>query len=168
MLGIVELPDEALRWNERAMQLAEASTDPACKNWLGPLYNNIGWTYHDQKKDYEKALEIFKKALVVFEARKDPGPILIARYAVARALRSLNRIDEALAMQQAIHKEYEKTGSEDGYVLEELGECHLVLKHADEAQKYFALAYKTLVKDEWLVANEPDRLARLKKLGKVE
>jgi len=167
MLGIVESPDEALRWNEKAMKLAESSTDASCKNWLGPLYNNIGWTYHD-KGDYQKALIVFQKALAWREEKKELEPILIARYAVARALRSLNKVDEALAMQEAVLKGPEKAGTSDGFVYEELGELHLIKNHAEQAQKYFALAYESLSKDDWLKSSEPDRLARIKKLAKLD
>ena len=37
--------------------------NPHAKKWLGSLYNNIGWTYHDLQQ-YEAALAIFQKALV--------------------------------------------------------------------------------------------------------
>jgi tetratricopeptide (TPR) repeat protein len=165
MLGIVEPPDEALRWNDKAMRLAETSPDPACKNWLGSLYNNVGWTYHDNG-DYQKSLELFQKALSWHVEKKNPETIQIARWSVARALRSLKRVDEALAIQQELLKEHEKAGNADGFVFEELAECHLAKNHAGEAERYFALAYKALSKDEWLVANEPDRIARIKTLGK--
>lgn len=48
MLGIVDPPDQAIQWHERAIQLAEAATDPQARRWPGPLYNNLGWTYHDR------------------------------------------------------------------------------------------------------------------------
>jgi ADP-ribose pyrophosphatase YjhB (NUDIX family) len=55
MLAIVETPEQQIAWNERALLLAEQSKDPKAQKWLGALYNNLGWTYHDQK-DYDKAL----------------------------------------------------------------------------------------------------------------
>lgn len=72
-------------------------------------------------------------------------------------------------MQKELLKEWEESGEEmNGYVYEELGECLYSLKHTKEAQKYFALAYQFLSKDPWLSRDEPERLARLKKLGKVK
>ncbi len=53
-------------------------------------------------------------------------------------------------------------------MFEELGECLLLLKEDEEARKHFKLAYDLLSKNEWLVANEPERLKWLKELGKVE
>ncbi len=49
--------------------------------------------------------------------------------------------------------------------MDEIGECLLSLDRAGEAAGYFKLAYDILSKDDWLVANEPERLARLKGLG---
>ena len=71
--------------------------------------------------------------------------------------------------ERALEKEFEEKGIEQGgYVFEELGECLLLLKKEDEARKYFKLAYDLLSKDPWLVANEAERLERLKKLGMSE
>ena len=64
MMGIVEKAEDSLKWNEIAITIAEASKDERAKNWLGSLYNNIGWTYHDMGQ-YDKALEIFEKKLYI-------------------------------------------------------------------------------------------------------
>src|SRR5206468_3280997 len=67
-----------------------------------------------------------------------------ARWAVARCLRSLGRIDEALAAQRALLAEDENTRQHDGYVYEEIGEC-LAAQHKEaEAQPWFAKAYADL------------------------
>ena len=62
MLGICEPGDASLMWNNRAMEVAEASDDPRAQGWLGALYNNTGWTYHDADQ-YERALDLFEKGL---------------------------------------------------------------------------------------------------------
>ena len=49
--------------------------------------------------------------------------------------------------------------------MDEIGECLLSLDRAGEAAGYFKHAYDILSKDDWLMANEPERLARLKELG---
>jgi hypothetical protein len=46
MLGIVEPPDQQLHWNQRALAMAERSTDARARRWRGSLHNNIGWTHH--------------------------------------------------------------------------------------------------------------------------
>ena len=168
MMGIVEPPDKQLEWAAKAMELAEKSEDERARNWLGPLYNNTGWSYHDLG-EYDKALELFEKSLKFREERKDERGIRIAKWTVGRVYRSLGRLEEALEIQRGLEKEFEEKGVEqDGYVFEELGECLLVLKKEDEARKYFKLAYDLLSKDPWLVANQAERLERLKGLGMSE
>jgi tetratricopeptide (TPR) repeat protein len=163
MLGVIEPPEQQLEWNLKALELAEQSAQPRARQWLGSLYNNIGWSYHDLKQ-YNKALEIFEKALEHREQHRQPKPIRIARWCVGRALRSLGRIDEALAIQQALLNEMSAAGEQDGYVYEELGEC-LLLKGKAEAARHFQKAYDLLSREAWLAANETARLERLRELG---
>ena len=165
MMGIVEQPEQALEWNLKALALAEKTPDARAQNWRGSLYNNIGWTYHDSGQ-YEKALDLFEKALRWREAQGRLPETRIAKWCVARALRSLGRLEEALAAQQALLAEHENAGGKDGYVYEELGECLLALSRQAEAEPYFALAHDELSKDPWLADNEPARLERLKQLGR--
>ena len=164
MLGICEKGDKALRWNEIAMDAAESSNDARAKEWLGALYNNTGWTYHDAG-DYERALERFEKGLTWRVERNNPVTIRIAKWSVARALRSLGRVVEALDIQRALLAEHESEGTKDGYVYEELAECLLILGKADDARPFFNLAYHELSKDAWLKENEADRLDRLQRFG---
>jgi hypothetical protein len=92
--------------------------------------------------------------------------VRIARWCVGRALRSLQRKAEALALQQELLAEWEKSEEEqDGYVFEEIAECLLILGRAAESQPYFAQAYVLLSQDTWLVAQEKERLERLKQSG---
>ena len=164
MLGICETGDKALRWNEIAMEAAEASHDSRAKEWLGALYNNTGWTYHDAG-EFQRALECFEKGLAWRVERNDPVTTRIAKWSVARALRSLERTSEALDMQRSLLAELESAGTKDGYLYEELAECLLILGKADDARPFFNLAYHELSKDAWLKENEADRLDRLQRFG---
>ncbi|MEQ8675966.1 MAG: tetratricopeptide repeat protein [Aggregatilineales bacterium] len=164
MIAIVKEGKDALNWHMKAIAYAEASSQPRARNWLGSLYNNIGWTYFDMG-DYSAALDIFRKALVFREEKSNVETIRITRWCIAKVLRVMGRVDEALTTQQALFAEYEADGEESGYTDEELGECLLALGRADEAPPHFARAYATLSKDIWLVKNEAERLARLKQLG---
>lgn len=166
MIAIAAPPEDRLKRNLEALALAGRTADSRAKKWLGSLYNNIGWNYHD-RGDYATALGYFEKALTEREARGDSQSIRVARWCVARALRSLKRYDDALAIQQALLAEYEKVGGGDGYVYEELGELALARRDAAAAPPWFAKAYAALSTDPWLVANEPARLARLRELGGV-
>jgi tetratricopeptide (TPR) repeat protein len=166
MLGICEPPDEQIAWNEKALALAEISGDARARGWAGSLYNNLGWTYHDQG-DYARALGLFEKGVAFRQAQGQTAQWRIARWCVARCLRSLGRVTEALAQQEALHEEHGNAGTRDGFVLEELGECLLALGRAEEARPYFRHAYVELAQDPWLQEGEPARLERLKTLGEA-
>jgi len=164
MLAIVADPASALDWNLRAIQMAESSADERARGWLGSLYNNTGWSYHDMG-DYESALTIFQKAESNFSGKGSADKFRIAKWTVARCLRSLKRIEEALSKQMNLKAEFDAIGGSDGYVEEEIGECLLLLKREEEARPYFAKAFELLSKDEWLVDNEPERVKRLKEMS---
>lgn len=164
MLAIVAPPGSSLDLNLLAIQMAEASTQEKARDWLGSLYNNTGWSYHDMG-EYEKALAIFQKAEAFRREKGSVPQIRIARWCVARTLRSLNRVEEALAMQMELKEEFDASGENDGYVFEEIGECLLLSNRAEDARPYFARAYEHLSQDPWLAEKEPERLARLKMLG---
>lgn len=164
MLAIASPPEEQVSWNLRALELAESSPDARAKQWRASLYNNLGWTYHDQG-DYETALGYFQKAYHQRQANQQPAETRIAAWCVARCLRSLGQVEEALAMQHALREEVEQTGDSDGYIYEELGELLTLRGDSAGAAPYFARAYQALSQDAWLVKNEPDRLARLRQLA---
>ncbi len=165
MMAIALKGDAALDWSKRTMAYCEASADERCKGWLGPLYNNTGWTLHDQG-DFDGALELWQKSLTFREAQGDANTIFISRWTIARCYRSMGRLNDALTEQRQLHKDRAAAGDPGaGYIEEEIGECLLSLSQPAEAAPWFAKAHEMLSKDGWLVANEADRLARLKKLG---
>jgi tetratricopeptide (TPR) repeat protein len=165
MLGIVDKGEESLNWNNIAIKLAEDSKDEKAKRWLGSLYNNTGWTYFDMK-EYDEALDIFKKNVKWHSERGSKMPLIIAKWSVARTLRAKGEIDTALDIQMKLLDELnEKELDPDGYVYEEIGECLLAKGKKDDAKPYFKQAYELLSKDIWLQENEKDRLNRLKELS---
>jgi tetratricopeptide (TPR) repeat protein len=164
MLAIVSPAASGLDLNLRAIKLAESSGQEKARDWLGSLYNNTGWSYHDMG-DYPSALDMFQKAEAVRRAKGGVDQIRIAVWAVARALRSLKRVEEALSKQMALKAEIEQAGEVDGYVFEEIGECLLMLDRGEEAGPYFAQAHEVLSQDAWLAEKEPERLRRLKELS---
>jgi tetratricopeptide (TPR) repeat protein len=164
MVAIVAEPDEAIAWNERALELARRSEDPRARKWRGSLLNNLGWTYHDLGR-FEDAHRLFGEALELRREQGEDGPLRIARWCVARSLRSLGRVEEALAVQRELMAEAEAANEPDGFVLEEIAECLLALDRMGEARPFFARAHAELAKDPWLPENEPDRIARLAELG---
>jgi tetratricopeptide (TPR) repeat protein len=163
MLAIIATLEESLPLNLQAIREAETSRQEKARTWLGSLYNNAGFSYHDLG-DFKTALKIFKKAEAFRIENGTEDQRRIATWCVARTLRSLERFDEALSMQMKLGKEFESIGGTDGYVFEEIGECLLALKRKKEARPYFARAYEVLSQDKDIL-EEPERLARLKTLG---
>jgi len=167
MLGIVTKDEESLRWNEHSMKLAEAAKDPRARRWLGPLYNNTGWTYFDMGR-YGAALQMFEKDIAFRKQGGNKVQIGIARWSAAKVLRHLGRVEEALRIQNELLELPElKGGTNEGYTREEIAECLLLLGRSAEAAPHFAEAWRLLRDDPWLQRDDPDRLQRLKQLGGV-
>jgi tetratricopeptide (TPR) repeat protein len=156
MLGIAAPQAARMEWNLKAIQFAENSRDERARGWLATLYNNIGWTHFDEGR-YEDALELFEKAVPLREKKGEAEPLRIAKWCVARALRAVRRVDEALAMQLA-------DTNPDGFTHEEIGECLLALGRNSEARVEFAKAYEILKDLSW-VAEDTQRISRLKELA---
>ena len=167
MLGIAAPPADRLKWNLEALAMTERTSDARSKRWLASLYNNIGWTYHE-RGDYATALQYFQKALPAWQARGGINEVRIAKWTIARALRSLGRLDEAWAIQRALLAEREAATAPSGYVYEELAEIELARDNETAAKPWFAKAYRALSADPWLRANESARLERLRQRGGVQ
>lgn len=157
MLAIV---DDSEAWTARAAEIAAPSDDPGVRYWLGPLYNNVGWSRYEAG-DAAGALEAFELALASRE-RDDPRPYAreTARYAVGKALRALRRADEAAAALEQCVAWAGEAGVADGFFHEELAEDYAALgRHADaREQARLALA---LAADE----DDPVRVGRLRDLS---
>jgi tetratricopeptide (TPR) repeat protein len=152
---------EAITWNQRGLAMARASHDPKARALVPAMLNNSGWDLHEMGR-FDQALALFEQAETEWIARGKPEQIRIAKWAVARCLRSLGRCDEALLLQRALEAEHLAMDSADGYVFEEIAENLAALGKMDEARPYFEKAFDELRKDEWFVKNEAARLANLK------
>ena len=109
-------------------------------------------------------MALFEEALAFRESAGEIKSLRIAKWCVARCLRSLGQIEQALSGQRALLAEQDVEGSSDGFTHEEIGECLLLMGQDQEAQPHFLQAYNVLSLDAWLADNEPDRIARLKRL----
>ncbi len=176
MIAIVaNTPDEKIKWNALAITLAERSTISRARMWLGSLYNNLGHAYIE-KKQYARALDSLEKAKSIRKQEGHACNIRVAEWAVARALRLLDRTDEALSLLLPLLETYDsmvKSQSLDipieilpsirGLVYEELA-----LIYGAKGREFAALAYDDLSKDEWFKKLEPQRLMWLEAQGKKE
>ena len=160
MLGIAEEPDAALEWNVTAIKMAEASSHERTKKWLGALYNNTGWTYHD-REDYLHAQALFEKSFQWNLENGSERTINIAKWTIGRGLRSLQQYPKALETQMGLLD----SGYHSGYVYEEIGELLLLTGDEEASRSYFKTAFEKLSEDAWLVKYEGERLERLEKLG---
>ncbi|MEP6755563.1 MAG: tetratricopeptide repeat protein [Chthonomonadales bacterium] len=161
MVAIVETDEKAINWNLTAIAMAEVAEDPRARKWMGSLTNNLGWTYHD-RGECDRALELFQKALDYRLTVGDAETIRIARWCVARCLRSLGCTEEALNMQLEQYSIRKAVGKVDGFNLQEIGECLLDLGRVEDSHEWFGKAYESLSKDPWVAANQPELLERLK------
>lgn len=165
MLAISD-SEESLKWNEKALEIAEKSTVERCQKWKGSLYNNIAWTYHN-REEFDKAISFFKKALDYYLSREDKRSIFIARWSLARAYRSINKLDIAFDIQSGLEKRIDNgEANPDGYVYEELAELHLSIKEHSKAKAYFKKAWEILSEDIWL-KNDPKEKARLDRMKEL-
>ena len=163
MLAIADSA-QALRWTREGIRMAEASTNERARAWLGPLYNNGGWT-HFERGELDDALDLFRRGEAFHRPKGNTRGWRIAQWTVGRTLRAQGRLQEALEHQRDLLKHWEAVDQPGGYVHEELGECLLALGRPDEARPQFAEAWRILSKDRWLPTDEPDRLSRMAALG---
>ena len=153
--------EQAIDWNLKGLEIARPSEDAKARSLIPAMLNNSAWDLHDMGR-YDEALPLFEEALAEWVARGKPTQIQIAKWSVARCLRSLKRYEDALAIQRKLEAEHANLGTKDGYVFEEIAENLQALDRMDEARPYFSRAYDELRKDEWLVENEGPRLESLK------
>ncbi|WP_421167670.1 tetratricopeptide repeat protein [Aeromonas dhakensis] len=166
MVAIAAPLEEQSRWHQLAMELAERSQDPKVRGWLATLYNNQGWTLFELGR-LEEARQCQQKCLAWHEQHNNQTKAFIARWSLARLSRAQEQHEQARAELTQLKDDMAAAGApEDGYVFEELGENALALDDPAAAE-YFARAWFLLSQDRWLKANEAERLARLKALGKL-
>ena len=112
---------------------------------------------------FEQAMELFQKGLQFRLAQGWTSETVIALWTVAHTQRMLDRLEEALTTLDEVSRRWRELGQEpDGYVWEEQAECLLALGKTEQAQLHFRSAWELLSKDDWLLANEPKRIERLK------
>lgn len=110
---------EGVAWNRLGLSIARNATDAKAVALVPAMLNNAAWDLHALKR-YDEALTYFEEAETEWLARGKPKQIQIAKWSVARCLRSLGRYREALAIQKALAAEHQAAGTTDQYVDEEI------------------------------------------------
>ncbi|WP_244857614.1 tetratricopeptide repeat protein [Agromyces archimandritae] len=116
MLALIDAGHEE-EWAEEGFAVLAASREPRVLRWGVALHNNLGWTLHDAGRA-EEALARFEDASRYAERFGTAEQRHVARWAIGRCLRTLDRTEEALAIQQELHE----ARPDDGYVIAELHE----------------------------------------------
>jgi tetratricopeptide (TPR) repeat protein len=163
MAALVD-PDGAEPWTTHGIDLAER--EPTASYWLGPLYNNIGWS-RLEAGDAVGAHEAFELALATREREpRRQEKIAVARYALARSLRELGRAAEAAGQAARAVAWADGTGKPDGWFHEELAEDYAALGRAEDARLHARLAIPLLeASDRSFDGERAERLAALAASG---
>jgi tetratricopeptide (TPR) repeat protein len=157
---MIAIVDDMERWTARGVEIAGASDDPGVRYWLGPLYNNVGWSRYEAG-DAAGALEAFELALASRE-RDDARPysIEIARYAVGKALRATGRAAEAASALELCVAWAAEAGVQDDYFHEELAEAYAALGRNAEASEQARRALELIAEQD-----DPARATHLRELA---
>ena len=138
MMAFVDTsPADQLAWGEAALAVVVSSTQPEAMRWEASVRHNIGHALNELGRHAE-ALDQFRQALAIRERGTNAQATHVARWMVARTLRSLARHDEALAMQLALEREADGAGRPDPYVFEELEALYRAQGDAERARHYAA------------------------------
>lgn len=165
MLSVSQPPKFQNEWLQKAIGLAEKTDLEVAKLWLAQLYLMSGWHAFDFRRT-EEALKYFNLALA---RPRDPGEmtdVIRIRWCIARCLRALNRVQEALDIQMELLSEVTRLGKVNGHVFLEIAECLQAQQKQDEAKSYFESAYKELSNNGWYSDNKAPELSRMQELYK--
>jgi tetratricopeptide (TPR) repeat protein len=135
MVAVDTDPNDQLEWNLKAIDYMEQSTQPEAKAWEGSLRNNVGYALYLAGK-YSDALEQFQLSLAAREKAGGVRNIRIAHWMIALTLRAMGRLQDALAIQLRLEREWETAGEPDPYVFEELEHLYRALGDESKAQLY--------------------------------
>jgi tetratricopeptide (TPR) repeat protein len=174
MVAIVAPKEEQETWALKGIKAAEAG---GFDGWLGPLWNNLGWSYEEQG-EYPKMLEALRKAREYHYKGAQELPKLIADWAVAKAYRLNNKLTEARELQTKTLEWAKKLSAEkpeDAERAEWIGSCKWELGELDAAEgkkesalKLLKEAREILLKskiEEWGKELLEKLDARIKELG---
>jgi len=138
MMAFVDTAPEAqLAWDLKALAYMEASPQAEAKRWEGSLRNNIGYALHQQGR-YDEAMVQLQLALAAREREGKADRIREAWWMIAWTLRAQGKLDEALAIQLRLEREWDAAGKPDPDVFEELELLYRAKGDAARAADYAA------------------------------
>jgi tetratricopeptide (TPR) repeat protein len=171
MIALTGDESEKYDWSLKGIEMAEKG---GMEGWLGPLWNNLGWNYYDDKR-YDEAYDALVKAREYHYKSEQELPKLIADYAVAHVMIDMGRVGEAesdmrrvLEWAARLDKEGDKNATEwIGFARWDLGEIALARGDHDEGLGLLKQALADLERagmpkwgaEDWKV--KQDRVAEL-------
>jgi hypothetical protein len=126
-----------LKWNQQALDIANATTQPEARRWETMLRNNTAYALH-QAGRLDEALLLFQANVEPTQWRGNAEKTRIAYWMVAWTLRALKRTEEALAIQQRLERENDADKTPDPYVFEELAHLYRARNDNERAAFYDA------------------------------
>ncbi|HET9137642.1 MAG TPA: tetratricopeptide repeat protein [Candidatus Kapabacteria bacterium] len=154
-------PKEQVEWNLKGIEMA--NEDTMQKAWLHALYNNIGESYL-RLKDYASAYHYFH-LLAELQLEQYGKADIYTIKDEAKALTLSGKPAEALMLMEEVSKKLESDKEQNGWIENELAEALYALDRKAEALPHFQKAYQLLLKDDYCVKFEPERLEHLKKMS---
>lgn len=124
MVAIVaENIDEQIKWTHQGIQMAEAH---GSNQWLGPLWNNLGGIYHDNKQ-FALALESYLKARQYHWQYSGESSKLFADYHVGMTYRLTGQLETAAKWLRPVLAWAERIENHSaiGQCCEDLGEIEI-------------------------------------------
>ena len=168
MLALVDAPPGERTWHQRALDLADASPDPAARGWRGSLWNNIGWARFGRAIStarWRPSRRRSPHAASRAGPRRRASPSGASAAAFARSAgpprRSPSRSGWPSRRRRPANRRTATWRRRSASACWPWVAC-------EEARPYFARAAALLGADAWLAEHEPDRIARLRRLGRAD
>jgi len=143
MMALILPLREAQTWTDRGMVLAEQSSDPTVRHWVGVLMNNWGERL-DEQNDHEGAALAFARALAARRLENDPSVSRESEFALAVQLRKLGLAAQALAIQDRLLQEATAGKEPVGDILIERVENLRAMNRKDDARRAAEEALRSL------------------------
>jgi tetratricopeptide (TPR) repeat protein len=138
MMSSVDVgPKDQLAWDLKALAFMEASPQAEAKKWEGSLRNNVGYA-NFLLGNYDEALAEYRLSLAAHERSGRAANVRIAYWMIARTLRAQGLIQEAIAIQLRLEREWNDAGESDPYVYEELEQLYRQSGDIALAEQYAA------------------------------
>ena len=125
-LHMLVRPGRSAVWTKRGLDLVASSQDPEVERWSVALHNNHAWSLMELGRPAD-ALAHFEAAHAAAVEVGTRERAQLARWAVARCLRELGRVTEALEIQRALAAEL----PDDPYVQAEIAALESAIGRAD-------------------------------------